>query len=160
MIKTPISKPELFNYSPHQGLMLLIDRLLDYSLDDVYCKSAVDVSEQSTFFEAESGVIPCWVAFEYMAQNIALLSGISSVAKGEKPKIGFIMAIRDFTTYRHGFAPGSEVDIFVNQIFRDGDVAVFEGKALVNNEEYARGTLSTISANKDLINKMTGKTND
>ncbi|MBN1799472.1 MAG: hypothetical protein JW822_12935 [Spirochaetales bacterium] len=160
MINTPVTKPELFKYSPHKNLMLLIDRLEDYSLEHAFLKSSVDVTEQSIFFDAESGIIPCWIAFEYMAQNIALLSGISSILKAQRPKIGFIMAIRDFITYQKGFAPGSRVTILVKQVFRDGDVAVFEGKASISKKEFAAGTLSTISANDTLIKKMTGAQNE
>jgi predicted hotdog family 3-hydroxylacyl-ACP dehydratase len=160
MIITPLTKPELFNYSPHQGFMLLIDRVEDYSLEQAYLISSVYVTPQSTFFDAESGMVPCWISFEYMAQNIALLSGISSVLKAQKPKIGFIMAIRDFSTYYAGFTSGSRVSILVKQIFRDGDVAVFNGKALINKKEFAKGTISTISANDTLIKKMTGNKNE
>jgi predicted hotdog family 3-hydroxylacyl-ACP dehydratase len=159
MINTPVTKPELFKYSPHKNLMLLLNRLEDYSLEHAYLKSSVDVTEQSTFFDAELGLIPCWIAFEYMAQNIALLSGISSILKDQQPQIGFIMALRDFITHHKGFTPGSRVTVQVQQIFRDGDVAVFEGKAAINGEEFAEGTISTISANDTLIKKMTGKKN-
>jgi predicted hotdog family 3-hydroxylacyl-ACP dehydratase len=154
MISLPLSKPALFAYTPHQGFMLFIDRLEEYSIESVSLRSTVAVTETSMLYDPETGLVPIWAGFEYMAQSIGLLAGLNAVEHGDKPNIGFIMGIRNFQAFSPGFRPGDNVEVNVRQIFRDGDVAVFEGKALVDGREAACGVINTISAGKDLIERM------
>ncbi|MBN2351230.1 MAG: hypothetical protein JXD23_01580 [Spirochaetales bacterium] len=154
MTRLPLSKPELFAYTPHQGFMLLLDRLEEYSTDREFLRSTVDVTENSVFFDRETGMMPVWIAFEYMAQSIGLLSGLNSVERGGKPEIGFIMGVRNFEASAAGFAPGERVDVSVRSVYRDGDVAVFEGRAEVRGNLAAKGIVNTIQAGADLLAKM------
>jgi predicted hotdog family 3-hydroxylacyl-ACP dehydratase len=154
MIRLPLSKPELFAYTPHQGDMLLLDRLEEYSLENASLRAAVEVKETSALFDPETGRVPVWAAFEYMAQCVGLLAGLLSVERGGKPNIGFIMGIRNFIAHADGFTPGQRVEISVKQVFRDGDVAVFEGRADVGGKLAASGIVNTISGGEDLLAKM------
>ncbi len=154
MVSLPLSKPDLFAYTPHQGFMLLLDRLEEYSIEAASIRTAVEVSESSVLFDPETGLVPVWAAFEYMAQSIALLAGLNSVEGGGRPRIGFIMGVRNFTAAVEGFAPGNRVDVSVKSVFRDGDVAVFEGRAEVNGRLAASGIVNTIQAGDDLLVKM------
>jgi predicted hotdog family 3-hydroxylacyl-ACP dehydratase len=156
MISLPLAKPALYAYSPHQDRMLLVDRVEQFSLEPASLHSSVQITEQSVFFDSETGVVPPWIAFEYMAQSIALLSGFQSVEDGHKPKIGFIMGIRDFSC-EASFPPGSRVDVRVHEILRDGDVGVFEGTAELGEKIVAKGIISTISASEKLIQQMRRK---
>ena len=79
---------------PHKGKMLLLDRVQNYSLEDVNITTEIDISRNSLFYEDDLDGIPAWVAFEYMAQSISALSGIYGRTKGDKPKVGFIKYIR------------------------------------------------------------------
>jgi predicted hotdog family 3-hydroxylacyl-ACP dehydratase len=81
---------------PHKGKMLLLDRVQNYSLEDVNITTEIDISRNSLFYEDDLGGIPAWVAFEYMAQSISALSGIYGRTKGDKPKVGFIMSVSGF----------------------------------------------------------------
>ncbi len=134
--------------------MLLLDRLEEYSLEREFLRSTVEVSEKSVFFDAETGMVPAWIAFEYMAQSIGLLAGLSSVERGRKPDIGFIMGVRNFKAQAAGFTPGKRVDVSVKSVFRDGDVAVFEGRAEVDGELAVSGIVNTISAGTALLGKI------
>ena len=154
MIPLPLSKPELFAYTPHQGCMLLLDRLEEYSLDRRFLRSTVDVTGNSVFFDRETDLVPIWVAFEYMAQSIGLLAGLNSVECGGTPEIGFIMGVRNFEANAAGFAPGDRVDVSVRSVYRDGDAAVFEGRAEVNGNLSASGIVNTIQAGTALLVKM------
>lgn len=152
-MKTPCSKPELYKYSPHQGRMLLLDRVEKYDMDDLSIQTEVDISESSEFFRKEEGYVPLWISFEYMAQSIAVLSGIQYRSDGDDPKIGFIMGVRDFKGEADGFVEGDCVFVEVKQSFRDGDVAVFEGSASVRGKVYSRAVINVIENNKELVEK-------
>lgn len=152
-MKVPCNKPELYEYSPHQGRMLLLDRVKKYSMEDKTIETEVDVTTASEFYRREEGIIPLWISFEYMAQSIGVLSGINYRDGGKEPKIGFIMGIRNFRGEAAGFTSGDRVTISVKQIFRDGEVAVFEGEASVDGKVYSTAVVNVIENNKEIIDK-------
>ena len=153
MLKLPIAKPELYRYSPHAGFMLFVDRVTGYSFAPARIETSVDIVREAAFFDRETDRMPSYVAFEYMAQSIALLAGIASVSRGEKPAMGFIMGLREFT-FGAGFAPGTTVEIVVTEVFRDRSVAVFDGTADAAGKQIVKGTISTIAATDELLSKM------
>jgi predicted hotdog family 3-hydroxylacyl-ACP dehydratase len=70
-----------------------------------------------------------------MAQGIAAFSGLERRGSGGKPKIGFVMGVRDFKAGSAFFPAGSRVRIEARELMRDGPVvsfscaAICEGKA-------------------------------
>lgn len=149
----PCRKPELYQYSPHQGRMLLLDQINSYCFENFELESLVEVTDESEFYDSASGIVPVWVSFEYVAQSIAVLSGISHRQKGGDPKIGFIMGVRDFDAHVEGFKAGDRVSVHIKQSFRDGDVAVFEGDVAVNGTNAASVVVNVIEHNQDLMDR-------
>lgn len=157
VLTLPCRKPELFNYSPHQSSMLLLDQAIDYNLDDSTITTSLVITDSSEFLDQKQMKMPVWVSFEYMAQSIALLSGIAHVQTGGVPKIGFIMGVRDCSMEQAWFELADEVTIQVLEEFREGDVAVFEGRALVGDKLYCSAVLSVVENNKELMDQWTDK---
>ena len=153
MISLPCKKPELYKYSPHQGRMLLLDQIDNFNMEESILESTVYVNMNSEFYNKETSYIPIWVSFEYMAQSIAVLSGINHKSNNDTPKIGFIISIRDFTSKRPGYKQGDEIHITVRQTFREGDLAVFEGATSVNGVLCSTAALSVIENNPELIER-------
>ena len=153
MITMPCTKPELFKYSPHQSRMLLLDQVDSYNMDKHTLQSSLEISEDSEFFSQESGSVPTWISFEYVAQSIALLSGIANKELGNEPKIGFIMAVRDFKSFSDGFKPGSRLEVTVEEDFRNGDVAVFNGVVKCNDSVCATTVINVIENNQELVDR-------
>ena len=155
MIPTlPLGKPELYRYSPHQKSMLLLDVLKAYDLRSLELTSGVNITSSSVFFDPEAGCVPNYVAFEYMAQSIALLSGLAEVDKNSTPKIGFIMGIRDFKTTVPGFTPGDALEVRVKEVFREGSVAVFEGSVFVKDKLVVSAVVNAIEGDADVLEKL------
>ncbi|MDA3810726.1 MAG: hypothetical protein PF518_10430 [Spirochaetaceae bacterium] len=153
MIFLPCRKPELYNYSPHKNRMLLIEQLDQYDLIENKLSSSIKITESSEFFCPSDNYVPVWISFEYMAQSIAILSGISHADDGDEPKIGFIIGVRDFKAAVPGFKPGDELVIFVEQTFRDGNVAVFNGEVLINDKVCSSAIINVIENNQELVNR-------
>lgn len=153
MITLPCRKPDLYNYSPHQGPMLLLDQVDRYDLQRYTLESSVCIKPDSEFYNNETGNMPIWISFEYMAQSIAALSGIASKLNSQNPKIGFIVGIRGFESFRDGYKPEDIVTIKVSQNFREGDVAVFDGETYVNDVLYSIATLNVVENNPELLDK-------
>jgi len=110
-----IEKEELIQRLPHKGKMFLLDRAVDVNYEEYSIKTQVDVAETSMFYDPMLEGIPSYVTFEYMAQSISALSGISNSRKNLPPKVGVILSVSDFRTFVPVLGKGSTVDIYVCQ---------------------------------------------
>lgn len=133
--------------------MLLLDQVDRYDLKKYTLESSVCINSDSEFYNNNTGSVPIWISFEYMAQSIAALSGISSKLNSKEPKIGFIVGIRNFESYRNGYEPEDRVIVKVSQNFREGDVAVFDGETYVNDILYSKATMNVVENNPELLDK-------
>jgi len=156
-LQFPCEKPELFRYTPHQSKMLLLDRIEHAVLEKSEITTAVIIGESSEFLDERCRKMPVWVSFEYMAQSIAALSGVTHVRDGNKPKIGFIMGIRECRMERPWYEIGDTVIVGMELEFRDGDVAVFRGTASVEGDICCTAVLSVIESSDSLMEQFTGK---
>lgn len=107
---------------PHSAPMVLIDKLIDAGEDFVHTQ--VEIRPGIPFFE-NSGV-PSYVGLEYMAQNIAVWSGLQSQKQGNSPKIGFLVGSRILTLTIPQFSEGSVLDVFGHMIFHSDEMASFD----------------------------------
>ena len=129
---------------PHKGKMLLLDRVQNYSLENVNITTEIDISRNSLFYEDDLGGIPAWVAFEYMAQSISALSGIYGRTKGDKPKVGFIMSVSGFKADIPVFKDGETVVVTVHETVRMDKAVTFDGVAKVGDKIAVTATLNTV----------------
>jgi len=129
---------------PHAGKMFLLDRIVEYDLEEIYIVTQVDVSEKSMFYCEELGGVPSYVAFEYMAQSISALSGIYGRSCGNSPKEGFIMSVSNCKSDVAAFKPGEVVEIHVKQTMRMDMAVTFDGVACVGGKQVLSATLSTV----------------
>jgi predicted hotdog family 3-hydroxylacyl-ACP dehydratase len=108
---------------PHSGPMILIDEALDGG--EGWAAAAVRVGEDSLFYQAGLGV-PAWVGIEYMAQTVALYSGICAKRAGTDIRLGFLLGTRRYQTATNYFRLGSLLKISVHEVWQDGNMAVFD----------------------------------
>ena len=140
-----IERPDIQNYLPHKGSMLLLDRIVDYGLERPFLVSEVDTTAENLFYRSEIGGVPAWVGFEYMAQSIAALSGVSVKSRtGGDPKIGFIMSIRAFTTEVPSYPAGKTVSILVSEIFREESIVSFDCSVSMDNTVVTKAVVNAI----------------
>jgi predicted hotdog family 3-hydroxylacyl-ACP dehydratase len=152
----PIKKNKLHHYTPHKSPMLLIDEVIQCDLNANTLISRLTIHAASLFFDPKEGLVPSWVAFEYIAQSIAALEGIRQVEAGGLPSIGFIMAVRDFKVLNQGFAMGDIVEIWIDQVFRDGNVSTFNGQVLVRKELVCSGVINAFAPGLAAITALQG----
>lgn len=155
-----IERQELESYVPHKGRMFLLDRVVERSSSEPGLVTQVDVSAQSVFFDPERAGVPVWVAFEYMAQSIAALSGIiGHETKAAEPQIGFIIGVRDFECSCAHFPVGSRLSIRVSQLFRDGPVVSFNCAVTEKDRTLVTAIINAIEADDQIIKSMSGDNN-
>jgi predicted hotdog family 3-hydroxylacyl-ACP dehydratase len=73
--------------------MFLLSRVLDYDLEKQLLRAEYDVSNDCIFFDDAFGGVPAWVSFEFMAQSISALSGLTRKAAGNDPGLGVILKV-------------------------------------------------------------------
>jgi predicted hotdog family 3-hydroxylacyl-ACP dehydratase len=121
----PIERAELEELVPHEGSMFLLDRFLSWDTGKGSFMAEALSGPACPFYDESARGVPVWVAFEYMAQGIAALSGLKRRESGGKPKIGFVMGLRDFQAESPIFPDGSRVRIEARELMRDGNVVSF-----------------------------------
>ena len=95
-IQQLIEHDELINYLPHKGKMFLLSRVTQHDVNNHTITSEYDITENCIFYEPEFDGVPSWVGFEFMAQCISALTGITNTIKGRKPLPGFILSVMEF----------------------------------------------------------------
>lgn len=127
----PASFPSVAALVPHAPPMLLIDRIVAASANSMTVR--VPISTASLFYRQGQGV-PSYVGIEYIAQTIAAIAGYRQHLAQQKvePRVGFLLGTRRMSVLESWFVTGSQLDVAVEGIFEDGQMAVFDGT--VHNE--------------------------
>ena len=92
--------------------------------------ACVDVSPEVPFYDFESGGVPACVALEYMAQAMALAVGEARRAKGEAPRLGFVLGSRKFETFLDVFRPGCRYRVQAVNTYQDESFGSFDCEVL------------------------------
>ncbi len=126
---------------PHNGAMVLIGEPAAFG--EGWAEAAVRIGEDSLFYTTGKGV-PSWVGAEYMAQTIALYSGIRARRVGNDIKIGLLIGCRRYEVETEYFRLGIQLRIHVDEIWQDSQMAVFEC-SIENREQLAKARLNVFS---------------
>lgn len=107
---------------PHAGRMVLLKEVREHGEDRAVC--IVQIERDDPFLEA-NGLVPAWVALEYMGQCIAALAGLLARATGLPVKIGFLVGSRrvDFSTA--GFRAGQRLEVSAVRVWGEREYASF-----------------------------------
>jgi predicted hotdog family 3-hydroxylacyl-ACP dehydratase len=124
---------------PHGGAMLLLDDLV--AEGPGWVAAGVRIAEDSRFFERGAGV-PGWLGLEYMAQSIALYSGLAARRAGQPVKIGLLLGTRRYEVATHHFLLGSYLRIDARVEWHDGRMGVFDCAIEEDGQSLARGRLN------------------
>jgi len=108
---------------PHSGAMILIDEAIGEG--EGWVESGVRIGEDSLLYEPGFGV-PAWAGIEYMAQTVAVYSGIQARRAGEEVKIGFLLGTRRYVAMTDYFPLGCYLRIYAREEWQDSQMAVFD----------------------------------
>lgn len=107
----------------HAEPMLLLDSILGSGHD--YLECTLQVREDGLF--DSNGQVPALVGIEYMAQTVAAFSGLQAIKRQEKPRLGFLLGTRKFSSNVAAFACGTVLTIKVRQLLQGSDgMAAFD----------------------------------
>lgn len=107
---------------PHASTMLLLQDVI--ACGETFCEASVWVHPASLFFQKNKGV-PVYVGIEYMAQTIALWSGIQMRRQGKPPSLGFLLGTRKYQANSYFFAEHAQLTVRVEQVYTLDGMGVF-----------------------------------
>ena len=108
---------------PHSGPMVLIDDAIDAG--DGWVLAGVRIGEDSLFYEPGAGM-PAWIGIEYMAQTVAIYSGIQAKRAGEDVRVGLLLGTRKYQATTDYFRLGSYLKVYAHEEWNDGQMAIFD----------------------------------
>jgi predicted hotdog family 3-hydroxylacyl-ACP dehydratase len=138
---TVIAGEELLGVLPHKGKMLLISRVTEYNIHERSLRSEYDVTEQCVFFDPALGGVPAWMGFEFMAQAVSALSGITGKVMGRPPMMGFILSVSSLEVKTPVFRPGDVVASRVLEEMRVGLASTYRCTISVGDREAVTATV-------------------
>ena len=149
-----IEKDEIVSFLPHRGRMLLLDKINSYNLEERTICAEYHITEECLFYDPAIKAVPAWVGFEFIAQTISALMGLWYRARGEEPKIGFILSISSMKMALPFFKTGSIVELRVKEGDCMNQVFTYEGEAFLEGRKVIEGKLMVMEANEEQIKSM------
>lgn len=129
---------------PHRDPMVLLTRAVGMEGDDFVAE--VDITKTSPFFDGAG--VPVWIGLEYMAQTVALFSGVEGALEdaGGRARPGMLLGTRAFTCARQSFFEGETLRIVVRKVLtQDNGISAMD--CLIEDQakaELARAQLTVI----------------
>jgi len=144
-----IEHEELLSIVPHRGKMLLLDKVINYCLEDRTVEVEYHVTKDCLFYDSTVGGIPAWVGFEFIAQTIGVLSGIRCRMNGKPPKIGFILSVSRVQMEMTIIKTESILRIKVKEIENVDALYVFTGEIFLEGRKIFEGKLMVIDLDEE-----------
>ena len=146
-----IENEELAGLLPHKGKMLLISRVVEYDINARTLSSEYDVCETCVFYDPGLEGVPAYAGFEFMAQAISALSGLTGKILGMPPMMGFILSVSSLEIKLPLFRPGDIIQIEVKEQQRIDTVSTFHCIAMTGNNEAARAKVMVMDVEDPLV---------
>lgn len=134
------NKDYLSTILPHKKPMIMIDDIIDYSLEEKWLKSCVTIKEDSMFYSKDLKGIDSVVGIEYMAQTIGCYAYFKK--KLSKPQIGFLLGTRLYNNSIQKFDLGKTYYILVKEVFV---AEIYSFECFIYNEEDKEVASATIN---------------
>lgn len=146
------NKEYLAKILPHKEPMILLDDVVDYSLEEKWLKSCVTIREDSLFFDKELNGIDSMIGIEYMAQTIGCYAFLRNNLT--EPQIGFLLGTRLYKNSVKKFELGKTYYILVKKVFV---AEIFSFECFIyneENEEIASATVNVYNDENNMIEEM------
>lgn len=120
-----IDRDELINLLPHKGKMFLLSRVTQHDVNVHTITTEYDITEDCIFYEKEFDGVPSWVGFEFMAQGISALTGITNRIKGREPLPGFILSVMEFKAEVGFLKNNTTIQMKIKEDYREEESHIY-----------------------------------
>ncbi len=148
------NKDYLATILPHKKPMILIDDIVDYSLDEKWLKTCVTITQDSMFYNKEIKGIDSVIGIEFMAQTIGCYAYFRKNLK--EPQIGFLLGTRLYNNAIEKFELGKTYYIEVKEVFV---AEIYSFECFIYNEENKEVASATVNVYQDDGNNIEGMLN-
>lgn len=149
-----IDHDDLIWMLPHKGKMFLLSRVTQHDGANHTITSEYDITPDCIFYEEEFDGVPTWAGFEFMAQGISALTGITNKEKGREPLPGFILSVMEFKTETGYLKNGTTIQMKIREDYREESQFLYryvcELYAHVNDETPAVTAKITVMETEDI----------
>ena len=129
---------------PHNKPMILIDDVIDYSVEEKWLRSIVTISENSLFYDSKIKGISSVVGLEYMAQTVGCY--IFYKRNEPEPKIGFLLGTRCYSNNLEKFELNKTYTIEIKEVFLDEKVNLASFDCSIYNDINEVVATATVNA--------------
>jgi len=140
IIKTPIETNEIKRILPHRYPLLLVDRVLSYTLEPNTTLTAIkNVTVNEPFFEGhfpEEPVMPGVMILESMAQACGILAYVALAATKDLGGIYYLVKV-DNARFNRKVVPGDQLLIEVEQTRILRGMGKYEARVSVDGQRTA-----------------------
>jgi len=132
----------------HRGDMLLVHRLCAASAEEVEVEC--EVRGEAWYAEAD-GAMPAWAGVELMAQAIGVYSGLAARARGEAPRLGYLLGTRSYVCQVARFPAGARLRVRARCAFRDeSGLGAFDCTLALGGKTLAQATLKVFETQEGM----------
>jgi predicted hotdog family 3-hydroxylacyl-ACP dehydratase len=140
-----IEHDQLIELLPHKGKMFLLSRVTQHDVHAHTITSEYDVTPDCIFYEEEADGVPTWVGFEFMAQGISAITGITNKELGRRPRPGFILSVRDFRAAVPYLKNGTTIMMKIKEDFRSDKTYSYNCELFASRTDTVPAATSTIT---------------
>ncbi len=138
------NKKYLATILPHKEPMILIDDIVDYSLEEKWLKTCVTIREDSLFYDKNLKGIDSSVGIEFMAQTIGCYAYLRKNLS--EPNIGFLLGTRLYNNLNKTFELNKTYYIKVMEVFI---AEIYSFECFIYNDKNEEIASATINVYQD-----------
>ncbi|MCF6766427.1 hypothetical protein L3V82_11645 [Thiotrichales bacterium 19S3-7] len=138
---------------PHRKPMCLIDRVLQADSQQVICQS--DITQSHLFYRQAIGGVDHWVAIEMMAQASGILARFQAGRSlDEKPRLGFLLSIRNYKAYTDYFTEDTCLTIIASKIYIEESLGAFDCQVRIDDTSLASAKINAVEPDEQMRNEI------
>lgn len=142
-------------YLPHDAPMVLLERVMAVSENDVHCQVTVNRRGVLAPFIDAQGNLPGWYALELMAQTIGVWSGWHRQNQGEAHiALGMVLGARELICDAGVLPADATLDIHAHLLMQDSRFGSFECRILIDDAPVATGRVNTFQPTPDELTSL------
>lgn len=130
--------PPISMLMPHREPMVLLDRVVRWSVGEIEC--ATRVREGARF--VEDGALLAPFTIEHMAQSVAVCLGYEAYQGGRGVRVGMIVSCREFRAHRERALVGDELTVCASRERGNETLSHFHCEVRHGDEAFANATLT------------------
>ena len=134
---------------PHNHPMILIDDIIEYSLELKTLTATVTIREDKMFYDRTIDGMTSLAGIEFMAQTIGCYAYFKNECR--PPKIGFLLGARLYNNALSVFKKDKTFTIKVREAFTDNQISAFD--CIIYNETDEEVASATVNVYQSVNTK-------